>query len=1739
MPDQEGTLAGPRKPNERDAVANFFGDDDDFFNDDADSVDESSEPAPPALIAEEEPVAAPQVTEPVVETPVVVAPEPVVEAAPEPVVEPAPEPVVEAAPEPAAEAAPEPAAEAAPEPAAEAAPEPAVEAAPEPAAEAAPEPAVEAAPVVEAVAEAVVAVPVAAAPNAPAPRLPPPPPRYVAPGRPAGGYLDSILPQTLDGPRPASASPQLTGAPEHVDSVDGDSAVPRSEFLLPVGLDAWREALAAIEAAANEEGAARADLLVQAAHLRLRALGDASGARERLAAALAEGASGDEVLVLSTDLSDASNGYEAWATRAGALTGAAAADAWRRAAAASTDPATVRAALHEAVAADPSDLDSLDRLIDALHRLGDDEALVGALEIRALVDDASAVASLHTERGNALARLGRMDEAITAWSDALTLDPEQGDADVSLEAALRAGAQYAALAERYLARGGPTALWLAARALRSAGDDGAAASFATASAVSTFAAIEREAWLLTAGQPDDLVAAIEQIWGERTGIEAAAAFYRLGAALERLGGASEQVLAAYRKSSALGFGLATDAVERALRSGSDHEALIAFHTERVKSWDVPRLVDLVGLADARDAAAPADAETVAAWRVVADRGDLAGLRGLRRAATAAGSVAERVFAAERLAALESDPTVAAARAFEAASLHLVEGDPATAASWFEKALAVPTGDLLAFEGLIASLVGAGRASEAADRLESRAATSEGERAESLLLEAARLREGVSADSAIATLDRLLAITPDHAEATRRLAQVAGARRPDVIRAALKSPGSVEARLADATLAMLAGGPLPEESFEGLSTLRALAVASSVDTLAWGDRVAADGLGDAVSLEAFVVLAGMADAGRVVAALEAAPQGVGTPTLVRQAESLGRTDLALRFAVEAGLPASEIDRLTLASSSGAAEALVGLRGALDRADAPVATLARLAQIAGAAGDADVQVRSHELVVERTSVGSVQALHASWLGSLRHAAGDAVGALSAWRLALAGRPGSIAALDGAKAAAAAAKDVESATELARAEGPRAVAEAVEAAGGSPPVEAWREAAASGQLLDAFGLERALVEAGDWQGVFDAWTARLATTTAESERARLEIKRRWVLAEKLAEADLAWELYQKLHEDAPGDRDVLESLARIAGRRGEVAQAIQYLTDLARTAPTPKDAARYHRRIAEVCLANGQDAEARQALFDALDVSPEDLEALAGLRDLADRTGDFDTLHAVLKREVVLVPAVRRVVLLRQIADVAQHKLADPGRAIDAWRQVLVEVPGDRESLRSLFTLADEGDDLGLYIESGTALAESSSGAERSALLSVIGVRCDAAGRTDDAVHYLEQAISAEVPDAGAAQKLEAIYRHSGDHAGVVRALSVQAECASDVDAKVAKLLAAARVELESRHDREAAHRTYERVLLVSAEQPDALRFESTYLYDAGRHAEALDLYARLEPLQISAADDDDDDVRMEATAFFYRFAEMLRGEGRAAEAVARYERALQLNPSHLPTLEAVGPLYVAVENWTVAGDVYQRLLNLTGGQGDPEQVANIYTMLGRVDRHHGKPDKALKRFTKALEAFPNFVPALKGLAGVHEDRHDWQNLLTAYNGVIYNASVQKDVIDAYMTKGRVLDDELGRPDKAAQHYERCLAFDAAQPVAYLRLSELALRRQAWEEAAEIASRGLGFVGDDVNTHVDLKLALCMARLMVDDAVGAADALSKAQSLSPELVAVLGAAPLADPAAIGSTLRARLPK
>ena len=286
---------------------------------------------------------------------------------------------------------------------------------------------------------------------------------------------------------------------------------------------------------------------------------------------------------------------------------------------------------------------------------------------------------------------------------------------------------------------------------------------------------------------------------------------------------------------------------------------------------------------------------------------------------------------------------------------------------------------------------------------------------------------------------------------------------------------------------------------------------------------------------------------------------------------------------------------------------------------------------------------------------------------------------------------------------------------------------------------------------------------------------------------------------------------------------------------------------------------------------------------------------------------------------------------------------------------------------------------------------------------------------------------------------------------------------------------------------------------------------------------------------ARDSDDFDVRIEVSLYFFRFAEALRHTDRLDEALNRYEAALELNPSHLPTLEAVGPTYMETHQWEKAGQVYRRMLQLTGGQGDPEKIARTYVNLGIVERHLGQLDKARKRFTKALDMRPNDVRALQGIAGVLFDRGDWNNLLNVYNNIIYHAQEPAEVVDAYLTKGFVLDAKMAMPEKAAQHYEKSLAFDPAQPAVLLRLAELALRRQDWPEAASLADRGLAVAERPEAISSGLHLAKAIAHGACGDDAAAAAGVQAAVAADASMGEALGGA--ATPEARHGVLKDRL--
>jgi len=684
-----------------------------------------------------------------------------------------------------------------------------------------------------------------------------------------------------------------------------------------------------------------------------------------------------------------------------------------------------------------------------------------------------------------------------------------------------------------------------------------------------------------------------------------------------------------------------------------------------------------------------------------------------------------------------------------------------------------------------------------------------------------------------------------------------------------------------------------------------------------------------------------------------------------------------------------------------------------------------------------------------------------------------------------------------------------------------------------------------------ERALTEAGDWHGVMDCLRAQAERVGDARTRADLGARQRWILAEKLADTDDAWEQYQQLHAQDPDNAEVLEALARIAGARGLTDQAIGYLDQLSRIAPDNITAARYRRRAAEVHRVAGNEERAREELSKAIELNPDDTESLSALRGLAEEQEDWNAVVGVLAREASVMEGPERTERLRTIARTWEDQLAEPAVAMDAWRKVLNSQPGDAEALERLVELSRKMQDWPTFAEVAEARLGQLEGADQTALQGELGsVLLRHLYREDDAVRHLDAASRGEHAQLSAATELERIYSGAGLWDKAVEALLRQA-AATDGEDRVARLLRGAQTCLDMTGQRDEASKIYAQVLDNDPDNTTALRFQADHLYSAGDMEGAVAVFERLEPdLDDIDIDDEDEDDVLEMALSLFRFAQALEKLGRIDDAIQRYEAVGEINPAHLPSLEAVGPLYMQAEQWKKAGKVYRQILRLTGGQGDPARLARTYTSLGRVEIQLGNLDKAERRFAKALQVRPNDIAALTGSADVLLRRGDqqsgdqqtdtWRRLLTVYNNIIYHAQTPEEVVYAYLTKGFVLDARLDLADKAAQHYRKSLAFDGSQPGVLWRLSEHALRRQDWPEAESLASQGLALDNVDAEQRAGLHLVRYCAFAACGDVQAARSEFDAALGTGDALATDLGATPPGATAvheAVRERLRARL--
>ena len=167
----------------------------------------------------------------------------------------------------------------------------------------------------------------------------------------------------------------------------------------------------------------------------------------------------------------------------------------------------------------------------------------------------------------------------------------------------------------------------------------------------------------------------------------------------------------------------------------------------------------------------------------------------------------------------------------------------------------------------------------------------------------------------------------------------------------------------------------------------------------------------------------------------------------------------------------------------------------------------------------------------------------------------------------------------------------------------------------------------------------------------------------------------------------------------REIEAALLRLLrARAGPVELESQLAAQLERGPATADDWLELARLRDEKLKAN---ARAEQAYRHALDLAPDSLDALRGLRAVAERLGAWDTVAETLEREVeqtASAPPRERAALLRRLGDVAWRRLQSTTRASRCYAAALEADPRDLEALLALEALLEAMEDwhgaLGLY-------------------------------------------------------------------------------------------------------------------------------------------------------------------------------------------------------------------------------------------------------------------------------------------------------------------------------------------------------------------------------------------------------------------------------------------------------------
>jgi tetratricopeptide (TPR) repeat protein len=597
------------------------------------------------------------------------------------------------------------------------------------------------------------------------------------------------------------------------------------------------------------------------------------------------------------------------------------------------------------------------------------------------------------------------------------------------------------------------------------------------------------------------------------------------------------------------------------------------------------------------------------------------------------------------------------------------------------------------------------------------------------------------------------------------------------------------------------------------------------------------------------------------------------------------------------------------------------------------------------------------------------------------------------------------------------------------------------------------------DAYrGLERVLRVESNWYELVAVLARHIAAAKAPAQRAELYLEAAQVYERELDDPHKAIDALMNVLAIEDGNRTALSVLPRLHARTDQHDRAVDTLVRHAALESDAKGAPLY-AEAGRIALEHLLDPELAQRHLDkAVSLDPENLVALKGLAQLQEKRGNWaSAVEMMLRAEAASGSRSERIQLVWDAAQLVEQRLEDAPRALELYERVLKLDPD--------------------HVEAGLRVAD----------------RMVTAKRWDDALPVLEML-------ARQAEGLDRLERARRE-AQLGRAY-------------------------EELHRTERAARHYRNAVEADPDNLDAAMGLAAVLMaeanaNLGSEA-AVDQWKEVDRRYREILARHRSGISDGQTAeIWYRLGVAARALGDDKKAEGAYRRALEREPLHEATLEAVVELGGSRGEWRQVADAKRSQVEaLAKRDGTEQNRAKLFEEIGDIWRERIKDlGSATGAYLEGMKLAPTSRVLLHKLLEAFTEQRQWRKSVETLDQLSAIEDSPERRARFHYTAGVIARDEIRDADLAVDKLHAALDDWPTTPKAFEAIEKLLAERRDWKNLARAYRRQLKRMGEDAEPDKLLELWTRLGDVYADhlnDTEAATEAYQVACELAPDDIA-----------------------